>query len=180
MKLKTLGFLSQIKLRFISKSANAKAAALKSVAPRKQQLMRTKKMQELLKSKSNANANNLNQRTSLINALFEKEKIIEVEENFQKKVDSESSESELNQRVLISKTWSRWCMLERHKQSTLEKEFMQSKLEALDLLKRIDLDLYNLAERPVIAIPPFHRRPPTLTPPDPNNFPLRMKIQLSD
>jgi hypothetical protein len=137
--------------------------------------MRKKKTNALLASSAQSAVKSTNQRAALVDALFAQEtqdETINDEESVSLETKSEPESSELDRRILVSKTWSRWCMLERHQQSSWERAFLLSKIEALEALKETSTLLYRLSQVPVTSLPPINRRPPSLT--APLNLPFTM------
>lgn len=83
----------------------------------------------------------------------------------------------LDDRAVIGKAWSRFRMLQLHAQSTWERAFLQSRLDAMAELQQTSPELARLAREIDYSIPPLHRRIPTDTPPEPSKFPFVMERQ---
>lgn len=81
----------------------------------------------------------------------------------------------VDDRAVIGKAWSRLRMLQLHAQSTWERAFLQSRLEAMAELHNVSPALALVARELDYSIPPLHRRLPTDTPPEPSKFPFTME-----
>lgn len=71
----------------------------------------------------------------------------------------------LEKRKVIEKAWSQVQMLRHKEQSLYEKNFLDSKHEAMEKLKELSPSLYSAALKIDYSLPPVERRLPTSTPP---------------
>lgn len=91
-------------------------------------------------------------------------------------VPPHDASTELEQRREIAVAWSRVKMTQLQEQTRWEREFLRSKMRALDELQKISPELALHAQQMDYSIPPAHRRIPTDSPPDPAKFPYQMTV----
>ncbi|PJF17931.1 hypothetical protein PSACC_02221 [Paramicrosporidium saccamoebae] len=140
-----------------------KAKAGSKVAPQKQQFRKRFKEAAAAATMGSGESPST-QRDALTEALF----------SVTNKNSPAEDASTVDERVVISKAWSRMQMLRVQSQSSWERKFLDSKAQAMKELRAVSDDLYRAARMVDYSIPPAHRRIPTDTPPRPDKFPYVM------
>lgn len=159
------------------------ASTSKSKAAVRQKQQFRKRQKDALARASATSPSSNSHRDALISALFSRDGetakgagTMEVEEHDASASMVPTSKT-LDDRAVIGKAWSRLRMLQLHAQSTWERAFLQSRIEAMAKLQQVSPELARLACAIDYSIPPLHRRIPTDTPPEPSKFPFVMEKQ---
>lgn len=139
----------------------SKPRAGQKVAPAKQQFMKRRKEMARRPAVPTASL-----KETLTESLFE---------GTNQRVPGADAET-LQQRATIGKAWSRLQMVRLHAQSSWERAFLQSKLHALEELRKVSPKLGEAASAIDYTLPPSHRRLPAETPPHPEKFPYSMSV----
>lgn len=139
-----------------TKSAPKKAVGNKNAKPEKQKFM---KKQKLAASKEMAAARRGggNDRSApFARALF----------NVDNQIPEFIDQEETLRRQLIAKSWSRWSMLQLHKESEFEANFVKSKIRAMKELQEISPVLAEMASQVSYEPAPITIKPAPETKPD--------------
>ena len=151
-----LGKILRFNFATVTKSANKKAASNKNVKPEKQKFMKKQK-QAASKEMATARRSGGNDRAApYARALFT------VENQNSEVFDSE----EVLRRGMIAKSWSRYTMLQLHKESEFEAKFLKSRINAMQELQMISPVLAERAAHISYKSAPITIKPAAETKPD--------------
>lgn len=151
-----LGKIFQFNFATATKAANKKAVANKNVKPEKQKFMKKQK-QAASKEMAAARRSGGNDRAApYARALFT------VENQNSEVFDSE----EALRREMIAKSWSRYTMLQLHKESEFEAKFLKSRIRAMQELQAISPVLAERASEISYEPAPITIKPAAETKPD--------------
>jgi hypothetical protein len=130
-----------------------------------------KKMKDIRSSASNTGQIGVNRTAPLTQALFH------VDPNYVKAAEeARSNPAETRKRTVIEAAWERHEANRRARQESWETSLVQSKIKALEALREVSELLFQRAVRIDYSLPPVYRRMATLTPPDPEKFPIQQEF----
>jgi len=139
-----------------AKSANKKVAANKNVKPEKQKFMKKQKQAASKDMAATRRSGGNDRAAPYARALFT------VENQNPEIFDSE----EFLRRQMIAKSWSRYAMLQLHKESEFEAKFLNSRLRAMQELQAISPVLAERAAHISYETAPITIKPAAETKPD--------------
>lgn len=150
----------------------AVAAAKKgATSEKKTKQVFMKKMKDIKSSASNAGQIGVNRTAPLTQALFQ------IDPNHVKAAEeARSNPAEMRKRTVIESAWERHEANRRGRQESWEISLVQSKIKALESLREVSELLFQRAIRFDYNLPPVYRRIATLTPPDPEKFPIQQEF----
>lgn len=150
------GNLFRFNFATAAKPANKKAAANKNVKPEKQKFMKKQKQAASKEMAATRRSGGNDRAAPYARALFT------VENKNAETLDSE----EALRRGMIAKSWSRYTMLQLHKESEVEAKFLHSRVRAMKELQTISPVLAERAAEISYEPAPITIKPAAETKPD--------------
>ena len=139
-----------------TKTANKKTAPSKNAKPEKQKLMKKQKLAASKEMATTRRTGGSDRSAPFVRALFN--------------VENESPEfiekEEALRRGLIAKSWSRWTMLQLHKETEFEANFVRCRIRAMEELQAISPVLAERASQISYEPAPITIKPAAETKPD--------------
>lgn len=139
-----------------TKPATKKAAGNKNVKPEKQKLMKKQKLAASKEMAAVRKSGGNDRSAPFARALF----------NVENEMPGFIEQEESLRRELIAKSWSRWTMLQLHKESEFEANFVRSKIRAMEELQAISPILAEKASEISYESAPVSIKPAAETKPD--------------